>query len=416
MVCTRASGPAFALALLAPTLAIAAGNHLHEQGTSLMGAAYAGQAAVAEDASTAYYNPAGMTQLDRSQLLIGTLAGQPRFEFANDGRSTFPGSDGGDAAFPVLGGTFFYVHRLGEDWRVGISATAPFGLTLDYFDDWAGRYYVQDTRLITININPALAWRVNDWLSLGAGVSAEYAKLDASFALNNVLDGLPDGNAIVDLDGIDYGANAGIMLTPRPGTRIGLAYRSQIAHSIDGELELRDVGPTLTALGIAGSNLDFDFTLPQSATLSLVQALDERFSLLADLAWMDWSSLDRTIGTFDTDVVDITERSWHDTWRFALGLRYQATDALMLQTGVALDTSPADNEVRVPDLPADDQIRVGVGAVYRLSDRFTIGVAYEYIDLGTGRMATTKNALTGQISGEYDQDVHFLSASLAWRF
>lgn len=409
-------GVAMATALALPGAARASGNHFHEQGTPLMGAAYAGQAAVAEDASTAYYNPAGMVRLDRSELLIGTLVGQPKFEFQDDGRSTGSAGDGGDAAQLVAGGTLFYVHRLGEDWRAGISATAPFGLALDYHDEWTGRYYVQDSKLLTLNVNPSLAWRATERLSFGAGVAAQYARLDASFALNNALDGLPDGNANVRLDGIDYGVNAGVLWQPRDGTRIGLAWRSQIAHEIDGELELQRVGPTLAALGIAGQGLDFDFTLPQSATLSLVQALDDRFTLLADLAWMDWSALDRSKGTFITGIEDVTERNFHDTWRVAAGLRYQATPVLMLQTGLGYDSSPVDAGSRVPDLAVDRQIRLGVGALYALSERFTVGFAYEYVDLGEGRMDTVKSPLTGRIAGDYDQDVHFFSASLAWRF
>lgn len=404
------------VALAAPGLALAAGNNLHEQGTSLMGAAYAGQAAVAEDASTAYYNPAGMTQLDRPELVVGTLLGEPTFEFEKDGGSTIPGSNGGDASWPVAGATFFYVHTFGDDWRVGFSATAPFGLTLDYHDDWTGRYYVQDTRLITVNLNPAVAWRATDWLSVGAGVSAQFAKLDASFALNNVLDGLDDGNARADIGGFGYGFNVGALLTPWDGTQVGIAYRSQVAHSLDGELALRDVGPTLTALGIAGNNLDFDFTLPQSVTVSLAQVLGSGFSLLADAAWTDWSSLDRTIATFDTGATDITLRNWRDTWRVAVGLRYQWSEALMLQTGIGFDSSPVKAQFRVPDLPADDQIRYAVGAVYEFNERVTLGVAYEYVDLSPGRMATTKGPLTGTLSGDYDKDLHFLSASLAWRF
>ena len=405
-----------AAAALLPGAALASGNNFHEQGTPLMGAAYAGQAAVADDASTAYYNPAGMARLDRSQLMVGTLLGLPTFEFANDGRSSFPGSNGGDAAIPVAGGTFFYVQTLGPDWRVGIAATAPFGLALDYHDDWAGRYYVQDTRLITLNLNPSVAWRMNDAWSFGAGVAVQYARLDASFALNNVLDGQDDGNAIIRVDGVDYGFNLGVLWQPRDGTRVGLAYRSQIVHEIDGELELQRVGPTLTALGVAGDHADFDFTLPAGVTLSLVQALDERFTLLADLASMDWSVLDRSKGTFNTGVEDVTVRDFHDTWRVALGLRYQWSPDLMLQTGVAYDSSPVDAATRVPDLAVDRQLRFGMGAVYTFSERVTIGLAYEYVDLGDGRMDVTKNALTGRLSGDFDQDVHFLSASLAWRF
>ena len=117
-------GVAMATALALPGAARASGNHFHEQGTPLMGAAYAGQAAVAEDASTAYYNPAGMVRLDRSELLIGTLVGQPKFEFQDDGRSTGSAGDGGDAAQLVAGGTLLYVLRLVGVWRAGNSATA----------------------------------------------------------------------------------------------------------------------------------------------------------------------------------------------------------------------------------------------------------------------------------------------------
>ena len=173
------------LALFIAPPAQAGGLYLYELGNPDVGAAAAGWAARAQDAATVFTNPAGMTQLEKSQLLIG---GQPLYlhaEFSPDSKTTTTGSDG-DASTWLPAGGLYYFHDLMPRLKLGISAVGYFGLGLDYENDWVGRYYVQDIKLQAVGVQPALAYRITDWLSLGAGVVALYGVLEERVAVNNI--------------------------------------------------------------------------------------------------------------------------------------------------------------------------------------------------------------------------------------
>ena len=173
---------AFSGILLPP--AWGGGVWLYEGGTPDLGTAGAGRAALAADASTAGANPAGMTRLDRSQMLTAVqgLYVNSRFDTKSSG---FGGGDGGNAGGFVPSGGLHYVHRVTDDFRLGVSAGSYFGLGVDYGDDWAGRYYTTEAELLTLGVNPAAGYRVNNWLSVGAGFSVLYATLDQKAAVNN---------------------------------------------------------------------------------------------------------------------------------------------------------------------------------------------------------------------------------------
>ena len=221
------------LGLLSVFLLISAawggGVWLYEGGTPDLGTAGAGRAALAVDAATAGTNPAGMTRLDRSQMLsaVQGLYVNSKFDTQSSGVG---GGDGGNAGGFVPSGGLHYVHRVSNDFRLGISAGSYFGLGVDYGDDWAGRYYTTKAEMLTFGLNPGAGYRVNNWLSVGAGFSVLYATLDQRAAVNNqVTDpGFADGELKLDSDDVGYGFNLGLMLTPRDGTRFGLTYRSEV--------------------------------------------------------------------------------------------------------------------------------------------------------------------------------------------
>src|SRR5271156_5454229 len=153
------------------TSARGAGIELYETGAPDLGTASAGRAAMAADASTAASNPAGMTLLDRSQLLVAAGAILPALNFGVGSETTTKGSGGGNAGvfFPL--GSFFYVFKLSERMRFGMASYSDFGLSADYGNNWVGRYYVTQESIITSKIAPQIAYAVNDWLSVGAGFS-----------------------------------------------------------------------------------------------------------------------------------------------------------------------------------------------------------------------------------------------------
>ena len=184
--------------LLVVSPAWGAGLWLYEMGTPDLGTAAAGRAAMASDASTAGANPAGMTRLDRSQVLVGIQGLYTDIHFDTDA-SGFGGGDGGNAGGFVPMGSLHYVHHLNPDWKLGISVGSYFGLGVDYGEDWSGRYYMQEAKLTTFGVNPGVGYRVSDWLSVGAGFSILYAELLQKSAINNAAvpgqAGLGDGAA-----------------------------------------------------------------------------------------------------------------------------------------------------------------------------------------------------------------------------
>src|SRR5271170_5041371 len=167
------------------TCARAAGLLLYETGAPDLGTASAGRAAMAVDASTAAANPAGMTLLDRSQLLVAAGALLPVTNFGVGSETTTQGSGGGNAGvfFPL--GSFFWVYKLSERLRFGMASYSDFGLSADYGNNWVGRYYLTQESIITSKIAPQIAYAVNEWLSVGAGFSFAVGRLEFQSKVNN---------------------------------------------------------------------------------------------------------------------------------------------------------------------------------------------------------------------------------------
>jgi long-chain fatty acid transport protein len=283
----------FSVFLLVPT-AWGGGVWLYEGGTPDLGTAGAGRAVLANDASTAGANPAGMTRLDRSQMLsaVQGLYVNSKFDTQSSG---FGGGDGGNAGGFVPSGGLHYVHRVTDDFRLGISAGSYFGLGVDYGDDWAGRYYTTQAELLTFGINPGAGYRINNWLSVGAGFSVLYATLDQKAAVNNSAvpgqAGLADGKLKIEDDDVAYGFNLGLMLTPRDHTRVGITYRSEVDLEFNDAVSLNNIGPVLQGLfnisGLAGSKVDIDMTLPQAVMLSAYHQLTDRWAVMGNIGWQD---------------------------------------------------------------------------------------------------------------------------------
>ena len=416
------------LGLLSVFLLISAawggGVWLYEGGTPDLGTAGAGRAALATDASTAGTNPAGMTRLDRSQMLsaVQGLYVNAKFDTQSSG---FGGGDGGNAGGFVPSGGLHYVHRVSNDFRLGISAGSYFGLGVDYSDDWAGRYYTTKAEMLTFGLNPGAGYRINNWLSVGAGFSVLYATLDQRAAVNNQLTdpGFADGELKLDSDDVGYGFNLGLMLTPRDSTRFGLTYRSEVDLEFKDAASLKNIGPVLQGLlnasGVAGSKVDIDMTIPQAVMLSGYHQLNPRWAIMGNIGWQQWSEFGKQdLTLFSTTATTFTkDLDYDDTWHFALGTQYRFADSWLWSVGVAYDTSPTDEDTRTPDLPLDRQIRIGTGIQYDWNEDVTVGVAYEYLDAGEAEIDQEGGPLQGPLKGDYDTNaIHFFAVNLIWKF
>ncbi|MGC2755198.1 MAG: outer membrane protein transport protein, partial [Candidatus Binatus sp.] len=239
------------------TSARAAGLLLYETGAPDLGTASAGRAAMAGDASTAAANPAGMTQLDRSQLLTASGALLPFTNFDVASQTTTSGGGGGNAGvFSPIGG-FFYVYRLSEKLRLGVALDSNFAFTGNYGKTWVGRYYVTYESILSGTVNPSVAYEVNDWLSVGAGVSFSVARLKFQSKVNNALPRAQDGGLAFESWDEAFGGNAGILLKPIAKLRIGLTYQSPEDYKFGFRPHLTNLGPILNRIRnrIGGSKI-----------------------------------------------------------------------------------------------------------------------------------------------------------------
>ncbi|RPJ12826.1 MAG: hypothetical protein EHM37_08395, partial [Deltaproteobacteria bacterium] len=385
-----------------------AGLWLYEMGTPDLGTAAAGRAALAADASMAGVNPAAMTRLDRSQMLVGLQGLYADIQFDTQ-TSGFGGGDGGNAGGFVPAGSFHYVHSLAPDWRLGVSVGSYVGLGVDYGDDWSGRYYIKEAELLLFGVNPGVGYRVNDWLSLGAGFSIGYAKLLQKVAINNAAipgqAGLKDGELKIENDDMGYGFNLGILLEPLKGTRFGITYRSEINLEFKDVADLSGLGPVLQGIfnlsGLARSKVDIEMTVPQAVMVSGYHQLTPRWAIVGNIGWQEWSEF----GKQEISLVSSNSRSftkdldYDDTWHFALGAQYRFAPEWLWSFGAAYDTSPVDSDKdRTPDLALDRQIRLATGLQYDWNEDVTIGAAYEYIDLGDGGIDRNDGPLKGPLT------------------
>jgi len=409
---------------LTPIFSQAAGLWLYEQAAPDMGLATAGRAALAQDASTAAGNPAGMTLLDRSQLEGGLLGIFVTAEFDSDS-TTFGGGDGGDAGGFVPAGSFSYVHGLSPELKLGVTMGSNFGLGLDYGSDWSGRYYVQEGELVVMGVNPNIGYRVNDWLSIGAGVSILYGELNQKVAVNNPLNN-PDGQLKLDADDIGYGYNFGVLAEPSQKTRLGLTYRSKIDLEFDDAVSARNLSPALsTILDLAlGSNrkVDMELTVPQAVMFSIFHQLNDNWAIMGNIGWQDQSDFGNTGISLASSAGSnsvTADRNFHDTWHYAIGTQYRFAPQWLLSVGVAYDDSPVDDEDRTPDMPLDRQIRYATGLQYDVSEDLTIGAAYTFLDAGDAKIEIdgAENPLRGELIGDYSSNyVNFFNINLIKRF
>jgi long-chain fatty acid transport protein len=385
--------------LLIPAVSLAGGLYINEFGTPSMGVAGAGANAMADDASTSLHNAAGMTRIEGNELMGtgGVLYSSVTFDPDND--TPIPGGDGGNAGSlaPIAGG--FYVHSLSDKWKLGANLITITGAVLDYDDDWTGRYLNTEVTLFTMTFYPSIAYRVNNWLSLGGGPQIMYADLEIKLKAPP-----PDGNGKVKIDGDDiaFGFGLGALFEISEQTRFGVVYQSEIQPKFDGDFKIDPVGIDVSA--------DTEITLPQFIRISGYHELNDRWALLGTVGWEDWSAFDEVNISTGRGPRNIP-RNWKDTWKFAAGVHFRPVEKWLLQLGFAYDTSPVDSDDRAPDMPIDRQIRYATGAQYKWSDRLSTGAQFVYADYGRAKI---ENDL---LKGDYKRnDILFFAVNANWKF
>lgn len=439
------------LQALAATPALASGYHFGSQSASTQGTANAGTAQAA-DASVLFYNPAGMSYLEGTQasgvldLVIPSTKFEDRGSVTLWGRPT-GGSNGGDFVDNTVVPHAYLTHRYNDSLSAGIGIFVPFGSKTDYNADWVGRYNIIGTELKTIAINPSFALKVNDRLRIGAGITAQYidGKLAkgadfGSGAMNSLVEAQVKANAIpgvpesvvraavvnqlngliktvsgnptysgrVDVKGDDwgFGYNLGLMFDIDQRTRVGLAYRSKIKHTLEGDAKWQVQGPadnlaTLLNAAVPGagslvranllatytdSAATLKVTTPESLSVSFFKQFD-KVALMADVTRTRHSRFQELRVDFANNLADsLTLENWEDTTRYSIGAEYPWSDTLKLRAGVAIDESPVDSSNRTPSIPDNKRHWISGGLNWQVNKQSSLDLAVSYIYLPKGQI------------------------------
>ena len=418
----------FALAggTLLPQSSIAGGIGLYEIATPDLGLASAGYAARADDSSTLFKNPAGMSLLEGTQVQGGLQALYGSVSFTPDATtSTQLGADDGDNALGWLpGGSLFVVAPLGEKWRVGFGMLSYFGLAEDYNDNWVGRYYVQDSALLGMSLTPSLSFQATDWLSIGAGLNAMYGYLNTRIAVNNrdpllpSAPPVPDGQMSLEDRVWGFGANVGVLIKASEKTRFGLTYLSAVDLDFSDRPTFSGVQGVLGNLLANPSELNLGMTVPQAAMLSAYHALSDRWAIMADFGWQDWSEFGYVEAGVETLGTTTLNLKYQDTWHGTLGAQYRASEKWLMSGGVGFDSSAVDSENRTVMLPMGQMWRFGLGAQYQISPSLNLGAAFTFVWGGDMSVDQgTDGSLRGRVSGSYEDTWYtFANLNLTYKF
>ncbi len=401
------------------TQAMAAGFALNEQSISGMGTSFAGRSSSADDATTLFGNPAGMSRLKREEVSFGMAAINAKTDIKNT--SGAPGSNDGDMVPFTAVPMGYYVKPLDEKWAVGVGVYVPFGLITDYEGGFSGRYHGDYSEVRVITVQPTVSYRFNDKLSVGFGPTINRIDGQLESAVPPVTAGATaDSRVKIKGDDTALGFNVGVLYEFSPHTRVGVTYHSKVDYTLEGDTRVSGNDPTLAFVGAYGKyDASLDLETPESIDFSLTHELNEQWTIYGGAMLTRWSRLESIVvenqgvpaGPASASFSTISEeQDWHDTWSYALGAAYKLNKEWTLRTGVALDQSPTNNTHRSPRIPTGDRTAVSFGLAWNPTDDMTVDLAYSYLwEEDTKIRQASYNAT-------YENSAHGFGAALSYRF
>lgn len=405
----------------ASSYSLAGGFAINEQSVSGMGTAFAGRSSSADDATTVFGNPAGMSRLKREQVSGGIALLDAKTDI-DDHSGTFGGSNDGDMV-PFMGVPMgYYVKPIDDKWTFGLGMYVPFGLITDYESGFQGRYYGDRSEVRVITLQPTISYKITDQLSVGFGPTINRIDGELTSALRNPVAAAGDGKVKVKGDDTALGYNVGVLFEATPSTRLGLTYHSKVEYKLRGDTTVSGGGPVIgSSAGKYDASLDLE--TPESVDFSVTHDLNADWTLYAGSTWTRWSRLkDITVenkgvgGLLAGNLGTITEeQDWRDVWSYAVGASYKLNPQWTLRAGLAYDQTPTRNEHRSPRIPTDDRKILSLGAAWSPSDDWTVDVAYSYLKEDDAEVNQT-SATKGRYTSTYKNSAHGLGAQVTYRF
>ncbi len=391
---------------------------LREQSATAQGMSFAGAASGSGEVSSMFWNPATMTFLPGLQFEADAAVIIPRSEITPT--FTLPAGlsalgDSGDIGYDALLPSSYASWQINDRLWVGLATGAPYGLTTKPDFIWAGQLYARTTSVFSLEAQPTIAYKVNDWLSVGAGVRAQYFKVRYFSAIgpSPVFPSPFAPSAGLEGDSWGIGYSLGATLTPAAGTSIGLGFRSAVQQDIDGEFQY------------AGVPIKSRVVLPEMLSLGISQQVTDAFSVHGTVEWTNWSRLgsprvyNELTGTLLTASPTLP-LEYKDGWFFSVGGEYRIDPAWAVRAGVGYEISPIEVENRSPRLPDSDRIWLSLGATYNWSEQLSFDVAYSHlftvgntdIDIRPGHPSFRGAVFMADV----DASVDIISASIKYRW
>ena len=415
-----------ALVVLGGLVACASDAHagsfmLQEQGVKASGKAFAGAAAAAEDASTIFFNPAGLTELKRSELLIGGYAMFPNAEVSNNGSNTlgvpFEGNNG-QGFDPQAFGHIYASTPVTQNLSIGLGVTVPFALANQYDNNFFGRYDSTRASVRVIDIAPTIAYAFSPQVSVGGGIDIQYA--DANL-INSLPTGVPPtvaGDGTFSISGKDWalGYNAGVLFKPMEALRIGATYRSATTHKLEG-----DATTEIPILSIRTSQaFTADLKLPDTISLGVAYDMTANLTLLTQVNRYGWSRFNEVRLKFADGTEAATTENYRDTWGVSIGAQYKLAPGFVVRGGVMYDQTPTRDEYRSVLVPDTDRFWAAVGASYSFSETLSLDMSYEHMFAKEEPINRTNSFPGGlptvQTRGNTDTSSDVLGVSLRMQF
>lgn len=428
MKMTMKAAAAAVMAVCAASAAHAAGFMLTEQSAGALGRAYAGVGVDGTDISGVYYNPATMTLHPGTQIQAGFVAVGLDLAFeSNDGRVTENGQYNTQA---IPHG--YISHQINDSMWVGLAMTVPFGMGTEYDDNWEYGNRGISAEVLTFDFNPNVAWKVSDKLSLGAGMSIQYAAADLKMRDEVKRDDQSLGtvNGEVDADSWAWGFNVGLMWSPLDNLRFGLSYRSKINHNADGDFTISNpsneiLGGFLQSQGLLNNARSASATISTPAWLMATAAWDvnELLSLYATFRWTDWSSFD-TLDIKSSALnashngVKTVENHWQDTYLVSVGADLRFTNWWTFRAGIGYETSAVDDpKYRTSIIPDADRLWLALGSSFKATENMQIDVSAAWLHGIGERNLWDKDTAGGTEVGKFeDLDAYLFGVQLVYKF
>lgn len=369
MKMTMKAAAAAVMAVCAASAAHAAGFMLTEQSAGALGRAYAGVGVDGTDISGVYYNPATMTLHPGTAIQAGFVAVGLDLAFEGEDKDGNPTTENGQYNTQAIPHGYIS-HQLTDNMWIGLAMTVPFGMGTEYKDGWAWNSRGISAEVLTFDFNPNVAWKVSDKLSLGAGMSIQYAAADLKLQSSGMY-------SEVDADSLAWGFNLGLMWSPLENLRFGLSYRSRVNHNADGDLELTN--PLNGNLVMPALDATATIATPAWAMATAAWDVNDFLSLYATFRWTDWSTFDE-LSIKTKTVTSTIENKWQDTYLVSVGADLSFTNWWTFRAGIGYETSAVDDpKYRTAIIPDADRLWLALGSSFKATENMQIDVSAAWL-------------------------------------